>query len=158
MPAVPDGQKLCVAFVDTKGTIESRACPDVKAGDCVKVVLSGFLEPNLRYSLVVGNQAYRSTILNHFDRMNGPTTQSHSGLRVRPGHFLIKKSDSNSVSGTDSPLGDGEVGLALVFQTEAQPIARGREAIPFAQIQEAMPSAGKISPPPSRQNGQKPGL
>ncbi len=113
---VPKGQGLCMAFVDTVGTIESRACPDVKRGDRVKVVLSGFSEEILRYSLVVRNKAYRETIINYFRFRDGQPVEA--GSHGTPGDFLMKKSNTGSCSGMNLPLEEGEMGITLRFQKE----------------------------------------
>lgn len=120
VPEAPADQQLCLAFMDQQGVVESRPCLRVKSGDRVKVVLSGFNEWNLRFSLFAGDTGYRATMLNHFHTLRGPLTEEPAGARKRPGDFLMKQSESNRVSGTDEPLSSGEVGLALVFQKEPQ--------------------------------------
>lgn len=124
VPEAPPGQRLCLAFLDHQGVIESRACPPVKSGDQVKVVLSGLDNWNLRFQLLVGDTAYRGKVTNHFRYLLGPATEAGEWRKHRPGDLLMKQSDSKSVGGTDDPLVAGEVGLALVFQQEPQTSVR----------------------------------
>lgn len=122
--AVPEGKALCMAFVDREGVIESRGCPRVKPGDRVKIVLSDFSEANLRYSIVVGDRAYRSTIVNHFKPLDGPSTERMSGDVRRLGDFLMKKSSSGEVHNIDEPLEDHEIAITVDFYDESQPWER----------------------------------
>jgi hypothetical protein len=120
---VPKGKRLCMSFVDEDGIIESRACPDVKKGDRIKVVLSGFSDWDLRYSLVTRNNAYRSTVSNHFRGYDGPSIECHSGAEVNVGEFLVKKSNGEGVT-TDTAIQPMEIGLTFTFEDEAQPWRR----------------------------------
>ena len=124
VPKVPKGKALCMSFVDEEGMIESRACPDVKQGDRIKIVLSGISDWNLRYSLVTADNAYRSTISNHFRGYDGPSTQRHSGAEVNVGEFVAKKSNQERVTGTDTEIQPMEIGLTFTFEDEAQPWRR----------------------------------
>ena len=122
IPVAREGQQLCIAFFDHEGMVESRACPpDVQEGDLVELFLSAISTPTLRLNFLVGTIVHNSTILNHFNDIDGPMTAYQPGRRVVPGDYLIKKSNTNSVSGTDSPLEEGELAITLIFQDDAQP-------------------------------------
>ncbi len=124
VPDAPKGKTLCMSFVDKDGIVESRACPGVKRGDRVKLVLSGFSDWNLRYSLVTHNNAFRSTISNHFRGFDGPSTERHSGAEVNVGEFIVKKSNENQVTGIDTALQPTEIGLTFTFEDDARPWRR----------------------------------
>lgn len=124
IPEVPKGKRLSMAFVDDKGVIESRGCPDVKEGDRLKCVLSGFSRPDLRFSLVTENDDYRSTITNHLKGYDGPSIERGSGAEVSIGQIVIKKSNANSVKAIKDPLKAHEIGLKFIFEDEAQPWKR----------------------------------
>lgn len=125
VPEVPEGQTLSLAFVDDHGVIDSRACPEVKAGDQVKVVLSGFSEWNLRYSLVVGDQAYRSTIINYLGYIDGPQGESVQSATV--GDWLVSKSDTKWVDGKSQRVEGRSLSITMMFQEEVQTWQRTKQ-------------------------------
>ena len=120
VPEVPEGKVLCLAFVDDQGIIESRACPDAEPGGQIKVVLSGFSDWDLRYSLVSERKAFRSTISNHLRGYDGPTAESSSGKAVNVGEFMVKKSNGDPVAGTDHAIHPLEIALTFAIEDDAQ--------------------------------------
>ena len=124
VPDVPEGQTLSLAFVDDYGIVDSRGCPEVKAGEQVKVVLSGFSEWNLRYSLVVGDRAYRSTILNYFAYIDGGMVKHLKSRTV--GDPLLSKTDIKWVNEKSEPIEGRKLTVTMMFQEEVQNWPRNR--------------------------------
>ena len=124
-PSIPFGKTLCLSIIDNQGVIESRGCPRTNAGATLKVVLSDWHQPNLRYSLVSDSSDHRATIINHFEKYDGPTTSRSVGDRVTIGQILLRRSNGNSVEGVrETKLKDGEIALVFSIEDEAQPFCR----------------------------------
>jgi len=124
-PSVPSGKQLCLSIVDNQGVIESRGCPRIRAGGDLKVALSDWHLPNLRYSLVSDSSDHRATIINHFEKYDGPSTSRSVGSHVKIGQVLVKKSNGNRVEGVDkTELNVNEIALVFSIEDEAQPYCR----------------------------------